>query len=498
MDPSLPPPPPGVTLRDPLDHKALRSGIEDHIKGAVKDFVHGTEYGKVRLEASNLRFEGKEDYSPAEKKEALLSDRSLSRKLKGTLTLVDRATNLPLDHLHNLTLASTPWISPEGTTVHGGNEQVMTMQARLLPGAYALKSENGETVLHMNTRPGTGPYMKVSMDPLTGTFRLHVRSVNAHAYSIFKDLGVSDDELRQRWGEPLWEINRKGYDPRALGRVYEKAVPIWKRTVDGNVVDKAKAVRKAFEDAQLSSRVMQDNLPNLYDAAKSASWRREGGLMDAIDPPGEWEKSAGVFAPDFSPQDLELDLISFDFEGAVEMAKIADFSPDLSPDELREAINALQAGAGPRMASMANWPDHWLIDTDPNGWLQWYQNYAAGRRTDGDATQIERWRSFKRRHGAQFISNPSPRRAWALRHWAIDPLKMLDPADRPAMQEKMEQHRRIEYVRWALSRHHMTDERMQQLIMKARARGCHIEDGAGPNRALMQAALEGFIQPEDL
>lgn len=118
-----------------------------------------------------------------------------------------------------------------------------------------------------------------------------------------------------------------------------------------------------------------------------------------------------------------------DLDGAaIEETKQAseDFSPDLEPDELTEAYNAIYGHHGPQLASMKSWPKEWLDDTNPMGWLQWYEQYAAGARGDTDERQIKRWKSFKARHGAQFKKNPTPRRGWALRNWAIDPLKLID------------------------------------------------------------------------
>lgn len=103
-----------------------------------------------------------------------------------------------------------------------------------------------------------------------------------------------------------------------------------------------------------------------------------------------------------------------------------DFTPDLEPDELTEAYNAIYGHHGPQLASMKAWPKEWLDDTNPMGWLQWYEQYAAGARGDTDAKQIKRWQSFKARHGAQLKKNPTPKRGWALRNWAIDPLKLID------------------------------------------------------------------------
>lgn len=80
-------------------------------------------------------------------------------------------------------------------------------------------------------------------------------------------------------------------------------------------------------------------------------------------------------------------------------------------------------------ASLSDWPDSWHNEQHPKGWFQWYQGYAAGKRTDDDERQIKRWLSFKARHLAQLKkADPTltdltiqPRRRQALLHWAIAP-----------------------------------------------------------------------------
>jgi hypothetical protein len=112
----------------------------------------------------------------------------------------------------------------------------------------------------------------------------------------------------------------------------------------------------------------------------------------------------------------------------------ADFTPDLSPDEIEEkaeAVARLHYRTKPRLASMAEWPEDWTTSQDPEGWLSWYQQYYNGRRNPEDAKQIARWKSFNARQSAAFRNHPTPRRGWALVNWAIDPLKQL-PAEEQA------------------------------------------------------------------
>jgi hypothetical protein len=97
------------------------------------------------------------------------------------------------------------------------------------------------------------------------------------------------------------------------------------------------------------------------------------------------------------------------------------FTPDFTPDDLRAfGVYDQVYGDAPREASMKEWPAHWINEQDPLGWLQWYERYSGGRRTEDDARQIKRWNSFKARHLAQYLKNPTPRRAAALRNWGID------------------------------------------------------------------------------
>ena len=106
----------------------------------------------------------------------------------------------------------------------------------------------------------------------------------------------------------------------------------------------------------------------------------------------------------------------------VKQAALEDeFLPDLTPDDLKAlGVYDQVYGDAPSEASMKEWPEHWINKQDPLGWLQWYDRYSEGRRTDDDERQIKRWKSFKARHFAQYLKKPTPRRAAALRNWGIN------------------------------------------------------------------------------
>lgn len=120
------------------------------------------------------------------------------------------------------------------------------------------------------------------------------------------------------------------------------------------------------------------------------------------------------------------------------------FQPDYSAEEMQSLgiPAALYQGQGPRLASLPSWKQEWLSPHDPDGWVQWYSRYSDGRRLpEEDARQIKRWLSFRARHGSAFSKNPTPRRGWALRNWAIDPAKLVAPTDSEDVTSMLQQYR---------------------------------------------------------
>jgi DNA-directed RNA polymerase beta subunit len=493
--PDEPEAPAGVKLLDPEDSDSLRGALESGVTEAMRRYVNGYSYGGVRLELAHLHIADKPKYTLAEQREALLNDRLLARRLRGDVRLVDETTNKVIDERKKLTLARLPYLTQRNTFISNGSEYAPVMQSRLLPGAYTRRRDSGDLEVHFNTRPGTGPAMRVTLDPATGQYRLKVGTSNLHAYSVFKDMGVTDEELEARWGKEILAANKAKYSKDAVARAYAKAIPKWQRDDSLDVAAKATALREALERAQVSETVLKQNLPTLYDRQKAAHWRKAG---IAIDHGNAMLKQAGdKFAPDLSPEQVVDSWQELDFDTHAAM-KSAGFDPDLAPDEMRESYNSIYGKHGPQLASMRRWPEHWLDDQDKQGWLEWYSNYAAGRRSEQDERQINRWLAFKRRHGAQFVSKPTPRRAYALRNWGIDPLKLLPEDSREEFEKVMDAYRGKEYVKWFMNRHDFDPESASKLVAKAALRGA-VDIPEKPDAgALMRLAAEGFIKPEDL
>ena len=187
---------------------------------------------------------------------------------------------------------------------------------------------------------------------------------------------------------------------------------------------KNRGVQKvAFESAPAPPADTEQAAPAL-GAVSPASWHephntRPSGRAGVSGDGGSLEGSAGAASQD------------------------PTFAPDLTPGQLKDmgVYQRMYGDPESRPASMMDWPKHWLSEHDPKGWLQWYDNYSGGRRIpDEDARQIKRWKSFKARHGAQFSANPTPRRAFAMQHWGIDPYTLVPPEKHEELTRLMDAH----------------------------------------------------------
>ena len=348
---------------------------------------------------------------------------------------------------------------------------------------------------HMNTRPGTGSAMRLSMHPETAEYRIRVGGADLHAYSFFHEMGVPDEELLRRWGPEVLEKNKAKFSKDVLDRAYNKMSPKWERDPALPREAKIAAITAALNRAQLAKDILRRNLGNLY-SEKQASYLRT--MRVAYDRIEDMQKQASQpFSPDLSYEQTLVSSQELDFDNWMAFGKsAAEFAPDFAPLELREEYNA-KGGVGPRLAAAQDWPKKWLDDQDNQGWLQWFERYSDGRKSDHDEKQIARWLSFKRRQGAQFAAKPTPRRAFALRNWAIDPLKLLPQDHRAPFEEEMKRYKQQEFVKWYMRRHDFDDMAKHRLALKAQARGAPVapELSAGD---LISLAAEGYIQPKDL
>lgn len=222
------------------------------------------EWGGVRLEAKNFRYEPK-DYSLKEQKEALLKSNYLSNPVKADLYLYDSKSNQLIDKLPNKTVMNIPYYTNRGTFIHNGNEYTTLKQSRLRPGIYSRIKANGELESQFNIKRGTGTGYRITLEPQTSLYKLNVRQSNVNLYSILHDIGVSDEELEKAWGKDILDINKKKYDARALDKIHQKLVPARNRKATTRE-EKIKELQEAFSNQKVDKSIITRTLPFSYNA----------------------------------------------------------------------------------------------------------------------------------------------------------------------------------------------------------------------------------------
>lgn len=398
--------PQGVTLRDPMDFASLRESIYNETLNAVqKSFPQS--YGGIRMEVDSLEYVDPAEYDLAAQKKAILGNKFLGRRLRGEIRLIDENTGNLLDS-KKTTLLRTPFLTDRGTYIHNGSEYTSLAQARLIPGIYTRRQRNGNIETQFSVRPGSGNQFRVGFDPASAQYRIKVHSANLHMYSLLRDIGVPDEQLGKMWGNDILASNQKKYDSRVFDKAYERLVPRFLKKQNASREDKVELIKKALDRAMVHETVARRNLPNMFNREVADDWVKKAAAQDLI---------KDVVDPEIEEE---------------------EFKPDLSAEDMQSAYDELYGADKPRLASMEHWPSKWIPEgSNPKGWVAWYIDYANGKRTPDDDRQIKRWKSFKRRHGSQFKLKPSPRRGYALRNWAINPLSLIEDESQRAEVEKM-------------------------------------------------------------
>lgn len=212
------PDPPMSQGRLLIDGKATRHAILDSVKDAViKRFP--IENDNYRIDLKDVKYEGPTHYTLEQQKQALLHNRRLGCSLVGTWRLTDKKTGTVLDERRDAVMR-VPYYTNRGTIINNGSEYTVISQARLSPGVYTRKKQNGDLEVQFNVANGRG--FRFELDKSTGRIAIRMGQANLPLYPVLKAMGVSDDELKKSWGSEVAYANAQKNDPRALQKLYAK------------------------------------------------------------------------------------------------------------------------------------------------------------------------------------------------------------------------------------------------------------------------------------
>ena len=211
-------------VRGLFDPEKTREWINTKAVSAFQKKLNKLESPAYRLKVTDLSMHLPEHLPTyAEQNKALMEKRDITHPLRGTFEMIDKKTGTVVDK-KTTTIAHIPWLTPRNTTILNGSEFVVSAQQRLKPGVYTRVKESGETEAHVNVVPGTGVGGKVIFYPDRALFVYQVGSTQIKLYGLLKDMGISDTELKNAWGEEILLKNKQQYTGGELEKFYTKVI----------------------------------------------------------------------------------------------------------------------------------------------------------------------------------------------------------------------------------------------------------------------------------
>lgn len=250
------PPTPAPTMRAFGDIAGTRKNIFDQALTSAQT-VKPLQNDLYTLQLTDTNYSGPEAYTRADQKRAVLTRGSLSRKLQGTWSLLDNKTGQVVGQKH-ATIAHVPYLTDSGTFVNKGVEYTLAHQMRLRPGVFTREKDNGEIEAHVNTLPGKGRSHRYFLDPKTGVFKINIGQANIPLMPVLKSMGVTDQQLRENWGNDITAMNMAKGDAGTMDKLYQRLAN--KVDLNADIPTKMQAIQDAFAKIELDSEVTQRTL----------------------------------------------------------------------------------------------------------------------------------------------------------------------------------------------------------------------------------------------
>lgn len=255
-------------------YEELKRRLIDEIAATfpVVDTKAGTEVRVKNLEVQDSNL-GTDDIKG--QMAARLSGRSYTAPVVGDVEIVDKDGKVLVSR--RMKIADIPKLTRHYTFIHGGQEKSVTNQWRLRPGAYVKATEKpGEFEAQFQLAKGK-PF-DIQMEPGTGYLFIKTGARKIPLYSVLKATGVTDDAMKQAWGDKNFASNVKKskyeQDLRSFyGAMKDASVP--------STVDLATAVTKYLSETKMDPVVTKTTLGHAYEQVTGdAMLRASGKLID--------------------------------------------------------------------------------------------------------------------------------------------------------------------------------------------------------------------------
>lgn len=144
------------------------------------------------------------------------------------------------------TIVKMPLPTGRGTFIIDGHEYSIRKQLRLKPGVYVTHQKDGvQAFVNTSTRQN----MKISLDP-EGIMQLTVGAKSFPIYPVLSALGISDSEMRNAWGQKIFDKNATGNTQKVVDRLHATMYMYGGKAKDyaGRVDEIAKALTESDID----------------------------------------------------------------------------------------------------------------------------------------------------------------------------------------------------------------------------------------------------------
>ena len=241
-------------LREFDDAKATRRNIYDNVLSAVQKRFP-VEDDNYRLELIDARYDGPQDFSLRQQKQALLKNKNLRTNLVGKWRLTDKRTGQILDEREE-SVMQVPYWTDRGTIINNGSEYTVISQSRLRPGVYARRKSNGEYETQFNIKPGTGRSFRFGINPETGVMTLQSGQGQVPLYQVLKGMGVDDKDFVRFWGADVAKANSEKTDAQLWSKLYSRMAG-YKANPSATEEDKINFVKDAISKYEVDPEVVE-------------------------------------------------------------------------------------------------------------------------------------------------------------------------------------------------------------------------------------------------
>lgn len=220
-------------------HHDFRTSVLDALK---ENFPIEGRNRTLEIEDLEIPQELDPDDLRAQKK-AKVEGKTWAEPVFATMALKDKETGEVVDR-KKMRVAELPRMTRRYSYIVDGQEYQMNNQWQWKPGVYTRRKQNGELESRFNV-VGRSKF-DVTFDPSSKLFTMERKKANVPLYPVMKAMGVSDEDLKKRWGEEIFEANKAA--PRS-GDVLKR---LFKSDKKRDPVDDNEAI-------QHLSRVMQES-----------------------------------------------------------------------------------------------------------------------------------------------------------------------------------------------------------------------------------------------